>query len=104
MNNAYVLILVSALVTALIRFAPFVIFKDKVPKLISDLTNLLPSAIMGMLVIYCIKDISFVSLSGFMPMLLGIAAVIGLQIYKHNILLSIALGTVFYMFLVQLVF
>ena len=104
MNNAYVLILVSALVTALIRFAPFVIFKDKVPKLISDLTNLLPSAIMGMLVIYCIKDISFVSLSGFMPMLLGIAAVIGLQIYKHNILLSIALGTVFYMFLVQVIF
>lgn len=104
MNNAYVLILVSALVTALIRFAPFVIFKDKVPKLISDLANLLPSAIMGMLVIYCIKDISFVSLSGFMPMLLGIAAVIGLQIYKHNILLSIALGTVFYMFLVQVIF
>ena len=104
MNNAYVLILVSALVTVLIRFAPFVIFKDKVPKLISDLANLLPSAIMGMLVIYCIKDISFVSLSGFMPMLLGIAAVIGLQIYKHNILLSIALGTVFYMFLVQVIF
>ena len=104
MNNAYVLILVSALVTVLIRFAPFVIFKDKVPKLISDLANLLPSAIMGMLVIYCIKDISFVSLSGFMPMFLGIAAVIGLQIYKHNILLSIALGTVFYMFLVQVIF
>ena len=104
MNNAYVLILVSALVTALIRFAPFVIFKDRVPKLINNLANLLPSAIMGMLVIYCIKDISFVSLSGFMPMLLGIAAVIGLQIYKHNILLSIALGTVFYMFLVQVIF
>ena len=104
MNNAYVLILVSALVTALIRFAPFVIFKDKVPKLISDLANLLPSAIMGMLVIYCVKDISFVSLSGFMPMLLGIAIVIALQLYKHNILLSIALGTAFYMFLVQVIF
>ena len=104
MNNAYVLILVSALVTALIRFAPFVIFKDKVPKLISDLANLLPSAIMGMLVIYCVKDISFVSLSGFMPMLLGIAVVIALQLYKHNILLSIALGTAFYMFLVQVIF
>ena len=104
MNNAYVLILVSALVTALIRFAPFVIFKDKVPKLISDLANLLPSAIMGILVIYCVKDISFVSLSGFMPMLLGIAVVIALQLYKHNILLSIALGTAFYMFLVQVIF
>ena len=104
MNNAYILILVSALVTAIIRFAPFVIFKDKVPKLISDLANLLPCAIMGMLVIYCIKDISFTSVSGFMPMTLGILFVIVLQKLKHNILLSIALGTVFYMFLVQVLF
>ncbi|MDO4198619.1 MAG: AzlD domain-containing protein [Erysipelotrichaceae bacterium] len=104
MNNALVLILVSAAVTIAIRFAPFVIFNKKTPKIISDLSELLPSAIMGMLVVYCLKDISFVSLSGFMPMIIGVVSVIIIQKLRHNILLSIALGTVLYMFLVQVIF
>ena len=97
---------VAALVTAALRFLPFLIFRGnrKTPKLIEKLGRILPCAIMGMLVVYCLKDMSFASPAGFLPYLIAGAVVAGLYLWKSNTLLSIACGTVCYMLLVQLVF
>jgi len=105
-SKAWLFILVIALVTAALRFLPFLIFKDqsKTPKIISKLSNLLPYAIMGMLVVYCLKDISFESISNFLPALISAIVVIILHVWKRNTLISIVLGTICYMLLVQLVF
>lgn len=99
-------IAVSALVTAGLRFAPFLLFRGerKTPELLSRLGELLPSAIMGMLVVYCLKDVSFLSAPFGAPELLGCAAVVALHVWKRNTLISIAGGTAVYMILVNLVF
>lgn len=93
MNNTYTwtVIAVIALVTAALRFLPFVIFRDgkKVPKIIEKLGELLPYAIMGMLVIYCLKGISFTSVAGFLPLLIACAVVAVLHMWKRNTLISI---------------
>ena len=100
------LVAVVALVTILLRFLPFWIFGENraTPPLIAYLGQVLPFAIMGMLVVYCLKDISFTAAPFGIPELLGCAAVALLHIWKRSTLLSIGLGTVFYMLLVQLVF
>ena len=74
------------------------------PKLIAYLGQVLPYAIMGMLVIYCMKDVSFLSPPFGAPELIGCAVVALLHLWKRNSLLSIGVGTVCYMLLVQLVF
>lgn len=101
-----IMIAVMTLVTMATRFLPFLIFgeKRKTPKSILYLGKVLPCAIMGMLVVYCLKDVAPLSFPYGLPELLGIAAVAGLHIWKRNSLLSIGVGTVFYMVLVQLVF
>ena len=100
------LVAIVALVTAFLRFLPFLIFGENrtTPPIIAYLGKVLPFAIMGMLVVYCLKDVSF--LSGFfgIPELIGCAAVALMHIWKRNTLLSIGAGTVCYMLLVQLVF
>jgi len=100
------LVAVVALVTAFLRFLPFLIFGEnrKTPPLITHLGQVLPFAIMGMLVVYCLKDVSFRSGSFGIPELIGCAVVVLLHIWKRNTLLSIGAGTVCYMLLVQLVF
>ena len=100
------LIVVAALVTAATRFLPFLLFggKRKTPELITRLGKVLPCAIMGMLVVYCMKDVSVMSAPYGIPELISCAAVAGLHIWKRNSLLSIGAGTVCYMLLVQLVF
>lgn len=104
-ESAVVAILVMALVTAVIRFLPFVIFSGKeTPKLITDLGKVLPYAVMGMLVVYCLKGVSFASLFGFLPEMIASAAVVLTYLWKKNTLFSIITGTAFYMFLVQTVF
>ena len=96
---------VMALVTAFLRFLPFGLFRGrKIPKFITYLSTVLPFAIMGMLVVYCLRNISFDALGTFLPELLACALVAGIHIWKRNTLLSILLGTVFYMVLVQMVF
>lgn len=104
--HSLLLVAVVVLVTALTRFLPFWIFggSRKTPELITRLGKVLPFAIMGMLVIYCLKDISFLAAPYGIPELLGCAAVALLHIRKRNTLLSIGVGTVFYMLLVQFVF
>lgn len=100
------IIVVAALVTMATRFLPFLIFRGsrKTPDIIVYLGKVLPYAIMGMLVVYCLKDVSFLSAPYGIPELLGCAAVAALHLWKRNTLLSIGVGTVFYMVLVQLVF
>ena len=108
MKDAYVWIAVAviALVTALLRFLPFAVFsgKRRVPAVIERLGKVLPCAIMGMLVVYCLKDTTFTSLGGFLPALISCLAVAGLHIWKRNTLISIVGGTASYMLMVQLIF
>ena len=104
--HSLLMVLVVALVTAATRFLPFLLFsgKRKTPRLLVHLGNVLPCAIMGMLVVYCLKDISLLTAPYGNPELLGCAAVALLHIWKRNTLLSIGAGTVFYMVLVQFIF
>lgn len=99
-------IAVAAIVTLFIRAIPFVVFggKREVPATVTYLGKVLPPAIMVILVIYCVKSINLFSGSHGIPELLSIAVVAGLHIWKKNTLLSIAVGTVLYMVLVQVVF
>lgn len=100
------LIVVAVLVTMATRFLPFLIFGEnrKTPPIIEYLGKVLPFAIMGMLVVYCLKDISVLSFPYGLPELIACAAVVVLHVWKRNSLLSIGGGTVCYMLLVQLVF
>lgn len=104
--QAAMTIAVVASVTALLRFLPFLIFGENrtTPPLVTYLGQILPYAIMGMLVIYCLKDVSLFSGSFGIPELISCAVVVLLHIRKRNTLLSIGAGTVCYMLLVQLVF
>ena len=100
------LIAAAVLVTAATRFIPFLIFgeKRKTPPIIEYLGKVLPCAIMGMLVVYCLKDVSFLSAPFGLPELIACVVVAALHVWKRNSLLSIGGGTVCYMLLVQLVF
>ena len=104
--NIWLAVAVIALVTAALRFLPFLIFRGdkKTPPFIERLGSLLPYAIMGMLVVYCLKDTNFSSPAGFLPQLIACVIVALSYIWKRNTLISILLGTVAYMLLVQLVF
>ena len=92
--------------TLLLRFLPFLIFNGKreTPPYIIYLGKVLPYAIMGMLVIYCLRGISFTAAANFLPELIACAVVVLAHVWKRNTLLSIISGTVCYMLLVQFVF
>ena len=104
-TRTLIVIAICAAVTFLERALPFLMFgKREVPGVVRYLGRVLPMAIMATLVLYCIKDISFAALAGWVPYLAGIAATALLHLWKKNSLLSIAGGTAVYMVLVQLVF
>ena len=100
----FLLIAVMAIVTILLRFLPFLVFRRQVPPYISYLGRVLPSAIIGMLVIYCFKDVALASRPFGIPELIAALCVVGLQVWKRSSLISILTGTAVYMLLVQLVF
>lgn len=93
-------------ITILLRSFAFMAFPQgkKIPPFIENLGNVLPYGIMAFLVIYCLKDMSFVSYPYGIPELLSVAVVSLLQIWKKNSLLSVLAGTISYMLLVQVVF
>ena len=97
---------VIALVTAGIRFLPFAVFRGgkQTPALIEKLGRVLPYAIMGMLVVYCLKGVSFSAAEQWVPSAVACAVTAVSYVWKRNTLLSILSGTVCYMLLVQLVF
>ncbi len=88
------------------RFLPFILFSPKkpTPKYIQYLGNALPAAVFGMLVIYCLKNVNFISGNHGLPELIAIIVTIGLHQWKRQMLLSIAAGTICYMLFIQLVF
>ncbi len=92
--------------TMLTRFLPFLLFPagKPTPKYVQYLGKVLPAAVFGMLVIYCLKNVSVFEGSRGIPELIGIAVVVALHRWKRQMLLSIAGGTVCYMLLVQMVF
>ena len=92
--------------TAATRFLPFLVFPagKPPPKYIQYLGKVLPAAVFGLLVIYCLKDVDILGGSHGIPELISIVLVIVLHVWKRQMLLSIAGGTVCYMFLVQAIF
>ena len=99
-------IAVIVLGTMLTRFLPFLLFPagKSTPKYIQYLGKVLPSATFGLLVIFCLKDVPILSGNHGLPELISIVLVVLLHLWKRQMLLSIAGGTVCYMLLVQLVF
>ncbi len=104
--DAYSALLVAIMsaVTILLRAAPFLVFKKKAPAWVMYLGQVLPAAIIGMLVIYCLKDITLLTAPFGAPELIAGLLVVGLHAWKRNVLLSILAGTAAYMLLTQLVF
>ena len=100
------LVAVVAGVTALIRFLPFVVFGGvrPTPKFVVYLAGVLPCAIMTMLVVYCLRHVSLLQGSHGLPELIAILLTVGLHLWKRQMLLSIAGGTVCYMLLIQFIF
>lgn len=104
MNNAYVLVLCMALATMLVRFLPFLLFHDEksTPAYIMYLGKVLPGAVIGMLVVYCLRDTVITAFPWGIPEIAASAAVIILQAKTHRSLLSILSGTLTYMLLIHL--
>ena len=95
-----------ALGTMLTRFLPFLLFPagKPTPRYVQYLGKALPGTVFGLLVVYCLKNVSLLLGSHGLPELIAILVVAGLHLWKRQILLSIAGGTICYMLLVQLVF
>ncbi len=104
--HAFGIVAVAALVTVALRFLPFLIFRGdrETPAYIAYLGKVLPFAIMGMLVVFCLKGVSLAAAPHGIPEFLSCLLVVLLHVWKRNTLLSIAGGTVCYMLLVQMVF
>jgi branched-subunit amino acid transport protein AzlD len=106
LTQQLILIAVMALGTAITRFTPFVVFPQNrpVPSVVRYLGQVLPYAVMGLLVVYCLKDVSVTTTPYGLPELIAVVSVVALYAWKRNILLSVGGGTVLYMVLVQVVF
>ena len=96
-------ILLMAGCVVLTRALAFAIFpsKDKTPRFVQFLSKYLASAVFGMLIVYCLKDVHFASGSHGIPELLGILVCVLLHLWRKNMLFTIAGGTIFYMLLIQ---
>ncbi|MBE6621410.1 MAG: branched-chain amino acid transporter AzlD [Ruminococcaceae bacterium] len=106
LTQQIVTVAIIALGTMLTRFLPFLLFpaNKQTPRPIQYLGRVLPAAVFGLLVIYCLKNVSLLGGSHGLPELIAIAAVVSLHLWKRQMLLSVAGGTVLYMVLVQLIF
>lgn len=106
LSQQIVTIALCAAGTMLTRFLPFLIFSSKkpTPKYVQYLRKALPAAIFGMLVVYCLKNVNVFAGSHGLPELISIAVVVALHLWKKQMLISVAGGSVCYMLLVQLVF
>lgn len=103
-SQSLIIIAVMAVCTMLLRFLPFILFSRNTPKFILYLGEVLPYAVIAMLVVYCLKGIDFLGGHHGLPEIICVLLVILLHKWRHNTLLSILGGTVCYMLLVQLVF
>lgn len=101
--TAAILIGVMAITTILLRFLPFLIFGKNTPGYISYLGKVLPQAIIGLLVIYCLKDVSIFERPYGVPELIAGAFVVVMQAWRRNAVLSILSGTIVYMVLIRVI-
>ena len=103
--QSIITIILVVLGTMATRFLPFILFPESKtpPKIVSYLGTVLPYAVIGLLVVYCLKDAVFSEYHA-LPELIAIAAVIVIHKWKKNTLLSIGIGTILYMLLVQKIF
>lgn len=98
------LITVMALMTFFTRVIPFIAFKNKSYPIIEYLGDVLPFSIMSMLVVYCLKDVHFLTGNHSICEIIGVLSVVILHIWKKNTLISIIGGTIIYMLCVQMIF
>jgi len=105
-QQSLILVSVIALGTVLTRALPFILFprNRKTPGYIAYLGSVIPYAAIGLLIVYCLKNISVFSAPHGIPEAIAIACVVLLHLWKKNTLISIGAGTVIYMLLVQFVF
>ena len=105
-SQSLILIAILAAVTFLTRAIPFLLFPDKehMPPFVRYLGQALPYSIMAMLVVYCYKNVSLAAAPFGLPEFLCAVFILFLHRWKHNLILSIAGGTILYMVLVQMVF
>lgn len=106
LGQSILIIIAVVMATVTTRFLPFIVFpaNKTPPPYIQYLGKVLPSAVIGLLVIYCLKDVSFFSGSYGLPEILSILCIIIFYLWKKNALACIILGTMIYMILVQFVF
>lgn len=106
LTQQIITIALCVLATMITRFLPFLVFSSSkpTPKYIRYLGDYLPPAIFGMLVVYCLKNVTLFAGSHGLPELIAILVTVGLHLWKRQMLLSIAAGTVCYMLLVQFIF
>lgn len=106
MKHDILIIVVIAVVSLLIKVLPFILLnrKKETPKVITYLGKVLPFAIAGMLVVYCFKDSKVIEYPYFLPEIIAVIVVVLLHLWQKKTLLSITIGTIVYMLLVQLVF
>ena len=105
-SQAIAMIAIMTFLTFFVRGLPFLLFsgRSKTPAYIRYLGKVLPYAIIGMLVVYCFKNISPLQSPFGLPELIAGAAIVLLHCRKKNTLLSVGGGTLLYMFLVQVIF
>lgn len=105
-EKSIIIILVAAVCTFATRLFPFALFGGKrdVPKFIKYLGDILPVAIIGALIVYCLRDFTQGDFSKIVPQLIAVAATALVHLWKRNTLLSIAVGTIGYMLMIHFVF
>ena len=101
-----IIIAVVAIATMITRFLPFIAFpaNKETPKYIKYLGNVLPAAVLGLLVVYSLKDVSVFNDNQAIPEAICIAVIVFLHFWKRQMILSISAGTILYMVLVQSIF
>ena len=101
--TAIILIASMAVTTIALRFLPFLAFGKNTPRYISYLGKVLPQAIIALLVVYCLKDVSVTTRPYGIPELVAGASVVAMQAWKRNAVLSILLGTAIYMIAIRII-
>ena len=99
-----IIVAVMAAVSALLRFLPFLVFRKRTPPYIAYLGRVLPPAIIGMLVVYCLKDVTVTAAPYGLPELIACLTVAAVQLWRRSSLWSILAGTAVYLVLVNVVF
>lgn len=108
MSSTQILITVAAMVagTIITRYMPFIFFPNgkKTPEFILYLGKVLPYSVMGLLIVYCLKNVSLIKHPFALPEIIAIVCIVILHVWRKNTLISIGAGTIIYMVLVQYVF